>query len=66
MKTIPRTTDIHEGTGVDISKLALNDAGVTLCPIPNCYAAVPAASVVSHLDHHALKGHRVDRPRVAS
>lgn len=65
MKTIPRTHDIHEGTGVNIANMALNDKGVTLCPISMCFAAIPADSVVAHLDHHESKGERVDRPRVA-
>ena len=64
MTTIPRTADYHEGTGVDLSAVKPNEQGTVLCPVSMCFAGVPASRFVAHLDWHAERDERIDRPRV--
>lgn len=58
--TIPRSRDVHERTGVDISlqRVIPGDPPITMCAVSGCFAAVPIAVYEAHLNGHADRGER--------
>lgn len=63
MKAIPHSADRHDGTGVDLTTIGMNADGLTLCPV--CFCSILGVQLVGHLDRHADRNERIDRPKVA-